>query len=56
MAKEVVISILLVPESKEVDNDTLRSEIMEYLNCPWASKVIDVKVVENVGPNIPEEG
>jgi hypothetical protein len=44
MAKTVKITIQLVPESKDVDNNVLGKEITESLTCAWLFKVLNIEM------------
>jgi translation elongation factor EF-1beta len=44
MAKTVKVTIQLVPESQDVDNDILGKEIIESLSCAWLFKVLSIEM------------
>jgi len=47
MSKRVVIEILLVPESKDIDNKQIEREIKQSLKCDWLAVIEKVTIKED---------
>jgi hypothetical protein len=46
VAKTAVITIQLVPESKNVDDAILKKEIINSLRCDWLLDIINMEIAE----------
>jgi translation elongation factor EF-1beta len=44
MPKKAIITVLLVPESKDVSDKQLEKDIKKSLECGWLAQVEEVKV------------